>query len=387
MADLDAGPPQVVDCDDRTAAIVARYMAVGAAHLDAACKVEWANAALATRAGVDLDELVGAELLDKLDVLGLDSAALFGGAPGVAVEREALVLRKGGEPFVARLTATKCSVSHGFTLTLTDLTEIKLKDAELLDAREAAAAADRAKLAFMSVVSHELKTPLNGILGALALLGGSETGRQPLVEALRASSLRMLRTVDNVIEFALLDDAPAARAPVATGRLADLLRAAHGDALAAAGLAFSVRDDAQGAVLVAEHELMAATARLVDNAAKVSPKGGCVRVAISRGWGGEAGRLAVTVEDDGHGFPADGAEALFEGFSQADGTTTRPHEGLGLGLALVKASVRRQSGRIAIGRSESGGASVSLVIERAFDDAAQAPSAAAAPRDGLRAAG
>lgn len=368
VATFDDNPPVWRVPDAGWASVVADGMPVGAARLDGAGVILWANDALAVLTGQAADALRGVRFRDAFDFIGLDHAALFSGRIGAPASQDVLALRRGAEPFVCRLTATADGAPVGFTVTLADLTELAQKDAALVDARKAAAEAARAKADFMSVVSHELKTPLNGILGALALLEGSAAGSEQLFAALRDGGMRMLRTVDNVIDFALMDNAPAVRAVTPTARLEQGLVSAHADALSMRGRVLSVRDDVMATASFNELELLTATGRLIDNAATASAPGGVVRVTIARGWSGEATQLVVTVEDDGPGFPEDGAERLFEEFQQSDASATRQFQGLGLGLALVKASIRRQGGRIAVGRGAGGGARVSLVIESAFDD-------------------
>lgn len=219
---------------------------------------------------------------------------------------------------------------------------LESKIAELMAANERLLELDRARKAFYRNISHELATPMTPIVGYLKLLSDEELG--PLNpaqrKALRAMDecVRRLRgLIDNLLDVTGLE----------TGRMSFLHR--DYDFLDTARRAVAKMADTfaeRGLSLIEEFpvgplpawgdpdRLSRAMLQLLDNAAKFTPKGGHVGVRVRVLPTGHYYELCVA--DTGPGVPMDQADKLFDAFVQLDGSPTREHGGVGVGLAIAQ---------------------------------------------------
>jgi PAS domain S-box-containing protein len=229
-------------------------------------------------------------------------------------------------------------------------------------ARRSAEAASRAKDEFLATVSHELRTPLTPILAWADMLHEGDLGADDTTRGLgviQRSARTQARLVDDLLDMSRIvaGEWEVTREPV---DLRTVLVAALDVVCPVA--------DAKGVSL--GHELGDETVvvsgdpdrlqqivwNLLSNAIKFTPRGGRVGVVLE--GAGETARIRVT--DTGEGIPPDFLPHVFEPFRQADGSSTRRHEGLGLGLAIVRALVERHGGTVA---ATSNGAGATFVIE------------------------
>jgi signal transduction histidine kinase len=219
---------------------------------------------------------------------------------------------------------------------------------------------------FLATVSHELRTPLNAILGWTELLRMRPTPAPQVdrgLEVIERNARRQLALVEELL-VAAEGSAPAEHWGPIDVRV--LLRTIV-DSLA--GHAESARvalvDDAAAAldadaapvwVHGDEASLHTALRHIVDNAIKFTPAGGAVRTSLGR----SGDRVMLFVSDSGPGIESSKVEEMFEPFRQHDGSATRVHGGLGLGLTIARKLIERHGGHLDL-RSESAGGSTCLV--------------------------
>ena len=253
---------------------------------------------------------------------------------------------------------------------LATIRELAAKEREAADqackaeaARQQAEELGRVKTDFLSLVSHEFKTPLTSMVG-FAQVMRKRLERGPLaehaghvpeiaaeVERLRHNLAIMLEEgrklaglIDNVLELAALDvgELPLAQAPLAAAEIIDRAAAPHLAAMTAKGLDFvrdipgdlpPLRGDRDRLVFVFD--------QILSNAVKFTKDGHIACRADLRD-----GLAVIAVEDTGQGIPADMNEAVFEKFFQLGDVTTGKMPGLGIGLAAAKAVVERHGGSI-----------------------------------------
>ena len=238
-----------------------------------------------------------------------------------------------------------------------DITARKDTEKELTDARARAEAASQAKSRVLATVSHEFRTPLNGILGLTGLLRETEldADQATYVRAVHSSGEALLALVDDMLDFSRIE----------AGRLD--LKPEHTDVEALVQEIVELiapRAHAKGIDIVADVDaavpalVMADATRLrqvllnlAGNGVKFTERGGVtVSVRPSRD-----GALDFAVADSGPGIPPGEVERLFDEFEQLDTPLTRRHGGAGLGLAISRHIVRRMGGDITVTPRVRGG--------------------------------
>ena len=301
--------------------------------------------------------------------------------------------RKDGEAFwnqlsIAPVEDTTGRLTHfvGVIVDATERVQALSEREELLasaqSARQDAESANRAKDRFLSVVSHELRSPLNAILAWTSLLrdesAAEDLGRA--VEAIEASVHSQTRLVNDLldasriragsleIEPARIDLDAVVRsavnhlAPVAREREITL-------ELATCGPAFAMAD---------AERIEQVIRNLVDNALKFTPKRGQVAVELSEG---EAS-WRLEVRDDGRGIAADALPQVFDEFWQGDRKGSSGGKGLGLGLLIVKHLVERHGGVVQVeSEGEDRGTTVRVELPKPGGVVTEAEGAIAVPPD------
>ena len=235
---------------------------------------------------------------------------------------------------------------------LAEMTQLEEAKSQLLEREQAARAsaeqANRLKDEFLAIVSHELRTPLNAILGWADLLArnrldGSQKDRA--VTIIHDSARRQARLIDDLLDVARIMSGKL-RLQRALVDIEDVVRAAVQVVQPQAdekGVTLKVESEPFIAPLYGDRaRLQQVVWNLLSNAIKFTPAGGVVTVRLRR----INDRAELTVTDTGQGIAAGMLDAVFEPFRQVDGSTTRSHGGLGLGLSIVKQLVEAHGGSV-----------------------------------------
>lgn len=228
-----------------------------------------------------------------------------------------------------------------------DLSKQRELTAALVAAKEAAEANVRAKSEFLANISHELRTPMNGVIGMADLLLGEEltTTQREYAEIIRTSAEHLLALLNEILDFSKIEAGAMTieRIPFATTALIesviDVFRAEAGKKGLA--LAADISPRLPAALLGDPLRLRQALANLVGNALKFTAAGS---VTVAADW--QDGRFFLAVRDTGIGIDEATRAKLFTPFTQADGSTTRKYGGTGLGLAISKRLVELMGGTI-----------------------------------------
>jgi signal transduction histidine kinase/CheY-like chemotaxis protein len=239
---------------------------------------------------------------------------------------------------------------------------------ELSDARLAAVKANEAKSAFLSSVSHDLRTPLNGILGFtdIALNEDDPKRKQEYLEKIKLSGELLLSLVNDTLELSRIESGKMKLEPEETdsrGFIESVL-AAVGPVAEQKGVRL-IADTEQcpcGTIYVDRLKLQKVILNLLSNAIKYTPKGGMVRFSTSGiDLPGSAMTRRITVEDNGIGISREFLGSLYEPFAQEMRPEAANVQGTGLGLSIVKKIVDLMGGTIDV--ESSVGKGTKFIVE------------------------
>ncbi|WGM46079.1 Signal transduction histidine-protein kinase BarA [Brevundimonas sp. NIBR10] len=235
---------------------------------------------------------------------------------------------------------------------------------------------------FLRLMSHEMRTPLNGVIGMLGLLSRTRLDgpQRAYAEAAQASAEHLLGLVNDLLDYARLeagklefDNGPVDLEGLVRGVCELLSPRAHDKGLE---IVWSVAADAPD-VMADEGRLRQVLFNLAGNAVKFTATGG-VRIAVERVPGGDGNRprLAFIVDDTGPGVPVEARLRIFEEFGHVDASDATRFGGAGLGLAVVARLAEAMGGSVTVedrpGADGAGGGS-RFRFEAPFDAAGAAP--------------
>ena len=302
-----------------------------------------------------------------------EAAALFASGQGGS-SRFRWLHKDGREVWVEGHSVVVCDETgpigmRGVTMDITAGVHAEIERAELLEresqARADAEEASRLKEEFLATVSHELRTPLNAVVGWSRLVRSGQLDKEGTTHALEVierNAFAQRQIIEDLLDVSRII---TGKLRINTQRV-DLLLVIHAamDAVRPAAEAKEIdlrtHFEAPDAIVRADVErLQQILWNLLANAVKFTPQRGAVDLYLR-----QRGSLAeISIEDSGPGIPVEFLPRIFERFSQADGSSTRKHGGLGLGLAIVRHLVELHGGTVsASNRNEEGGAVLTVSL-------------------------
>jgi PAS domain S-box-containing protein len=238
--------------------------------------------------------------------------------------------------------------------TTEDITDLKRVESELAAARDAALQSARLKAQFLSNVSHEVRTPMNGVLGMLELLAETpmDAKQQRYSDIARESAAVLLRLLEDILDFSRLEAGRfrLERAPMDPGHLLGEICLLHRPKAEARHIQLIHQVDPRlpGPLMGDSVRLHQVLGNLIGNAIKFTDRGAVTASCTLLSADARRCILRFEVSDTGIGIPAEALTRLFQPFYQVDGDLTRRHGGTGLGLAIVRQLVELMGGEVKV---------------------------------------
>lgn len=329
--------------------------------------VSYMNSAATEETGYTLQELGGKSLHDVLHAPQDRGGHARDECPIRRARERMVPLKKHRDIFQrkdGRTFPVSCSLSPlqrdgqpvGAVLEFRDVTEELLAQRALEDA-------SRRKDEFLATLSHELRTPMTSVLGwaRMLKLGLSESETREAVAAIERSAAMQAQLIDDVLDVSRIVAGKMTfnPVPVDVGPVLQAAMTTVHPAVAAKGIEILASvPPSLPRILGDEGRLQQIIWNLLSNAVKFTTKGGRITVrAVHIG-----SILRLTVDDTGKGIDPAYLPHVFEPFSQEDATMTRAHEGIGLGLSIVRSLVELHGGRIRVA-SDGPGRGATFIVE------------------------
>lgn len=273
-------------------------------------------------------------------------------------------------PFVA-----SCLAVHSILGVVSNAQIQKFQDdqarliAELAGARDKADAANRAKTAFLGVISHELRTPMNGVLGAAQLLDYTklDDSQREYVGIIRNSGDALLALLNDILDLTKIEADRMALEEIEVDlfELVDKIGRTWNARAMEKGVEYAFDIDRHCPAIVSGDptRISQVCHNLLSNALKFTDQGAVkMHVSVVR-VGEHRARLTFAVSDTGPGIAADHLERLFQPFEQLDASSTRKFGGTGLGLAISRRLARLMGGDLTVESTPGVGSTFCLTFE------------------------
>lgn len=251
-----------------------------------------------------------------------------------------------------------------------DITSRKKIMLELEAAKEQAFAANRAKSEFLAKMSHEVRTPMNGVLGMLQLLKLTELSDEQLnyVETAMVSGKSLLTIINDILDYSKIEAGKLQLTPeeFSLRAIISTLIKTFDTSINSLKLQLKahIAEDVPDLLVADPVRIRQIFSNLIGNAIKFTEQGEiCIDIGRLSHPDPAQIRLACSITDTGIGVPEDIGDELFEPFFQIEPGRQPSFKGAGLGLSIVKQLVIEMNGTIQLGRNSQGGTTVSLTLE------------------------
>jgi two-component system sensor histidine kinase/response regulator len=315
-----------------------------------------------------------------------------GRGPVIGTTVEVTAQRKGGEQFPIELSLSAFQHKGEWHVIggARDITQRKLTESRLASYARELEAANRAKTDFLASMSHEVRTPLNGIIGMTEMLLDTplSADQRSCAETVCVSAEALLRIVNDVLDFSKIEAGRMSLEAIPFD-----LQALLEDTLDLVTL----RAQEKGLELIFRHDpslppgvigdpgrIRQIVLNLLGNGIKFTESGHVLLKVVTEAVRGGRVELRISVRDTGIGIPPDRLTRLFERFTQADSSTTRRYGGTGLGLAISRQLAELMGGRVSATSEPGAGSTFSVWLPLEIDPAARRPELDTGELGGIR---
>lgn len=306
-------------------------------------------------AGVSSEECLGTgwlKTVDPLDAPSLHSAlhhATQNTTPFEMTFRFNLPTKAHAWCNLKAATINTTDTVSGWVFTVEDITHQRHAEQALLDAKNTAEAAMRAKGQFLANMSHEIRTPLTAIIGfADALLDeGLSAKHQHTVDIIRNNGKHLLSIINQILDLTTIDSGALTISPTCASLrvILDELQLLFSSTTAEKAIKLIITCDREvpDLLMIDPLRVKQVLINLIGNAIKFTDYG---VITVRALWRADGTRLSISIRDTGIGIEPEKLGTIFEPFSQANESSTRSYGGTGLGLSISRMLVRAMSGEI-----------------------------------------
>ncbi|HNZ25910.1 MAG TPA: response regulator [Spirochaetota bacterium] len=329
--------------------------------------------------GYEPNELIGRKIIDFVspeskEVFLKNSELLNSGK--TVKEYEIIFITKSGaeKTFIARSMNSTHENEPEVIMVLIDITERKAFEIELKRAKDASDRANKAKSEFLAIVSHEIRTPINGILGMInvTFLTKLSEEQKNYLEMAKSSAESLLRIINDILDFSKIE----------AGKLEiDILKFDLNDLIEKTLDEFSYRVYSKNLEIIYKinpdipkflygdpKRIKQILINLINNAIKFTEKGEIVVSLTILNKNENEIDIRIFVKDSGIGIPEEKQKDLFKSFSQIDSSSTRKYGGTGLGLAISKKLIELMKGEIELESLENVGSNFYFTLKFEYND-------------------
>ncbi|RLD52281.1 MAG: hypothetical protein DRJ05_17565, partial [Bacteroidetes bacterium] len=309
-----------------------------------------------------------AELILPEDTERVDTEVAFYSKNGVKnfIHQPYRIVRKDGQiiwvdDFTSILRNENGDIIH-YLGYIVDITEHKQVEEELIKAKERAEESDRLKTAFLHNISHEIRSPMNGILGFTNLLlepGLTSEEQHKYIEIIKNSGDRMLNTIDDLIDISIIDSGQSklAVSEFNVNEQIECLYKFFKPEAEKKGIQLSIYKclNTQDAIIKTDQEkVYAILLNLIKNGIKFTNEGS-IEFGYNKKADSTSAELEFFVKDTGIGIHKEYQQTIFNRFVQTDLGLSKNYEGSGLGLSISKAYIEMLGGKIWVESKEGEG--------------------------------
>lgn len=304
--------------------------------------------------GVPMARLISPpHLRSEMQSLLAERGARTGGGDASGHRRILDVMRANGEVFPAEISVSKSRDENSAILVtyLRDISDRIDAERELVEARDHAVAGEKAKADLLAVMNHEMRTPLNGLLGTLELLESTPltSTQRDYIQIMQRSGNNLLQNVNGVLEISRMDSGrlEIVQQPFDPLQLVrDIVEEQRVNAEARiTDLVVEAKDGEVPRILGDEGRVRQILLNLVGNAIKFTRNG---KISIDIDVDRVRNELTISVSDTGIGINPDHIDKIFDDFVTLDPSYNRSAEGSGLGLGICKRLVEAMGGEIGV---------------------------------------